>query len=107
MTTYADGVYQWGGTPVGSYGPMPYPGGRSWFVDGTNGLAGNSGRKPDDAFSTLTIALANPDLGKGDVIYVFPKRMSITSTDPVSYAETVNIDTPHISIIGAADQAPR
>ena len=101
MTTHKDGIYQWGGTPVGSYGPIPFSGGRHWFVDGTNGLAGNSGKSPDQAFSTLALALAAVD--EGDSIFVFPKTMLITSTDPLSYAETVNIDTPQISIIGVGD----
>jgi hypothetical protein len=100
MTTFGDGVYQWGGSPVGAYGPIPFSGGRSWFVDGTNGLAGNSGKSPDQAFSTLTLALAAAD--EGDTIFVFPKTMLITSTDPLSYAETVNIDVPQVSIIGTS-----
>ncbi|KKN79019.1 hypothetical protein LCGC14_0344950 [marine sediment metagenome] len=101
MTTFGDGVYQWGGSPVGMSGPEPFPSGRAWFVDGTSGLAGNSGKKPTEAFSTLTLALAAVDTG--DVIYVYPKDMVATSTDPVSYAETVSITTPQVSIVGVGN----
>ena len=98
MTTFGDGVFQYGGSPVGGAGPFPMDGGRAWFVDGTNGLSGASGKKPDDAFSTLTAALAVAD--EGDTIFVYPKTMAVTDTDPGSYAETVTISTPQINIIG-------
>ena len=103
MTTYGDGVYQYGGMPVGGYGPIPWKDGGVWFVDGDNGLAGNSGKSPSNAFNSLTNALAAPGLQEGDTIFVFPRKMAITSTDPVSYAETVIIDTPQISIIGVGN----
>ena len=100
MTTFGDGVFQYGGQPVGS-APIPKRGGRAWFVDGTNGLDGNSGKSPSDAFASIGQAVEdNPDLQEFDTVYVFPKTMAVTDTDPGSYAETVTISTPHLSLIG-------
>lgn len=100
MSVYGN-AYQWGGGPnYGTY-PIPKAGGRAWFVDGTNGLDGNSGKSPKNAFASIGQAVEdNPDLQPGDVIYVFPKTMEATDTDPESYAETFIIDTPQISLVG-------
>jgi hypothetical protein len=98
MTTFGDQVFQWGGMPVGSFGTMPLPGGRAWYVDGDNGAAGNTGKSPADAKATVTAALAVASTG--DVIFVFPRKMLATSSDPVSYAETVTITVPQVSIVG-------
>jgi hypothetical protein len=101
MSTFADGVFQYGGQPVGGNWPIPRGNGRAWFVDGTNGLDGNSGRKPSDAFASIGQAVEdNPDLEEGDVIYIFPKIVLATATDPSNYAETFIITKPHISLIG-------
>lgn len=99
MAVYGN-TYQWGGFPLPA-GPIPKYNGRAWFVDGTNGLDGNSGRSPKNAFKSIGQAVEdNPDLVPGDVIYVFPKTLDATDTDPDSYAETFIIDTPQISLIG-------
>jgi hypothetical protein len=101
MTTFGDGVFQYGGAPVASAGPFPKSDGQVWFVDGTNGLDGNSGKSPSNAFKTIAFALEdNPDLEEFDVVYVFPRTMATTDTDPVSYDETLTISTPHLSLIG-------
>lgn len=107
MTTVSDGLFQYGGAPVGTYGntPIPRPGGSVWFVDGDNGLDGNSGRKPETAFKTIGAAATstNAELKEGDTIYVFAKTYTTSATDPASYAETIIITTPQISIIGVGN----
>lgn len=98
MAVYGN-AYQWGGYPLPA-APIPKYNGRAWFVDGTNGLDGNSGRSPKNAFATVGAACDNVDLQEGDVIYVFPKTLDATDTDPDSYAETVILDTPQVAIVG-------
>jgi hypothetical protein len=99
MSVYGN-AYQWGGYPWGP-GMIPKQGGRAWFVDGTNGLDGNSGKSPKNAFASIKQAVeTNPDVQEFDTIYVFPKTMLVTSTDPLNYAETVTISTPHLNLVG-------
>lgn len=101
MTTFKDGLYQYGGVPVGTLGPVPRNGGSAWFVDGDYGLDGNSGRTPSTAFKTIAAAIEdNTEIQPGDVVYVFPRTIASTASDPVSYAETITIDTAHVSLIG-------
>jgi hypothetical protein len=104
MAVYGN-AYQWGGYPLPT-APIPKYNGRAWFVDGTNGLDGNSGRSPKNAFASIGQAVEdNPDLQEGDVIYVFPKTLDATDTDPDSYAETFILDTPQVAIIGIGSGA--
>ena len=80
MTTFADGVYQYGGMPVGvgqfaaqkvfSTNNGIQNKGRAWFVDPGYGGNGN-GRSPNTAFSTMARAFAA--IASGDVIYVIGK----------------------------------
>ncbi len=71
MTTFGDGVYQYGGIPVGG-GMLPAmaPGAKAFFVHGSLGLAGNSGLKPSEPLKTLTQAYALCTSGAGDVVYI-------------------------------------
>lgn len=101
MTTFGDQVFQYGGCPVASLGPTPRKDGQAWFVDGDYGLDGNNGRSPDTPFKTIAYAVeTNPDLKVGDTVYVFPRTIASTASDPVSYDETITIDTAHLSLIG-------
>ncbi len=76
MTTVADGLFQYGGSPVGP-GQMNVSKlftvatgvekkGRAWFVDASVGTSGN-GRSPAGAFSTMQQAFNS--LASGDIIY--------------------------------------
>ena len=59
MTTVGDQLFQFGGMPVsGIPGPMA-PNGKAFFVHGSLGLAGNSGRKPTEPLATLKIGRAH------------------------------------------------
>ena len=71
MTMYKDGVYQFGGVPIGS-GMLPAMGkeSKAIFVHGSLGGDGNNGRKPGTAVKTLTRAYALCTDGAGDVVYI-------------------------------------
>jgi hypothetical protein len=43
------------------------------------------------------------DLNEGDTVYVFPKTFTSSATDPASYAETVIIAKPQVSLIGVGN----
>lgn len=75
MTTFADGVYQFGGVPVGTnllsnkiFSTLTK--GRSWFVDPIQGAGGN-GRSPKTAFVTMQAAFNS--VASGDIIYFVGK----------------------------------
>ncbi len=56
LTNFPFGVSSYG-IPVLGSAVIPYTG-NYWFVDPVNGLDGNSGTSPSNAFATLTAALA-------------------------------------------------
>jgi hypothetical protein len=75
LTTFADGVYQYGGMPVGkdflvSKTFSTPTKGRAWFVDTSYGGNGD-GRSPKTAFSTMDAAFDH--VQSGDVIYFVGK----------------------------------
>lgn len=70
MTTYSDGVYQYGGVPVGS-ARFSSPWNTHYFVDFDNGNNGNTGLKPDRAKKTIQSAVSAAS--GGDVIYIRPR----------------------------------
>jgi hypothetical protein len=84
---------------VGAYSWDMFTGGYGsgvFFVDGDHGVDGNDGHSPDSAYATIqaavTAAAANNLIYKnGSTIYIKPKYMAATSTDPGSYAETIII----------------
>lgn len=69
MTTFADGVFQYGGMPTGPGLPVPFTG-NAWFVDPVNGSDGNSGKTVNRAFKTLYKAHAAAADGNNDVVYL-------------------------------------
>lgn len=91
MSTFPDGLYQFGGVPVSS-APEPIFG-KVWFVDATNGSDDLDGLKPTQAKKTIqaaiTAQIANTT-SLGDAIYVFPG----------SYAESLTGDLTKVQIIG-------
>lgn len=80
MTTVSDGLFQYGGQPVGGSlqlqklfsAPVdgPQSKGRAWFVDASSGVNGD-GKSPATAFSTMQRAFNA--LASGDVIYFVGK----------------------------------
>jgi len=92
MTTFADGLYQFGGMPVGQAGvPAPFTG-NWWFVDPVNGADGNSGKTPERAFSTLYQAHAKAASGNNDVVVLISDGAT-TSTARLSKALAQTIDS--------------
>ena len=71
MTTVADGLYQFGGVPVGG-GSLPAMGkeSKAFFVHGSLGGDGNDGRAPGRPLKTLTAAYGKCTDGAGDVVYI-------------------------------------
>lgn len=69
MTTFGDGLYQWGGVPVGS-ASIPTTSGNTYFVNGTTGAGsnGNSGKGLNSAWSTLEYAYSQVIDGNDDII---------------------------------------
>lgn len=75
MTTFADGVFQYGGMPVGvgietNKVFSTKTKGRAWFVDTSYGGNG-TGKSPSTAFSTMDQAFDN--VQSGDIIYFVGK----------------------------------
>ena len=71
MTTFGDGVYQYGGVPVGS-GMLPImgKGAKAFFIHGSLGADGNNGLSPSAPLKTLTTAYGLMEDGRGDVAYI-------------------------------------
>lgn len=70
---------------------IPNFNGNVWFVDGTLGNNGFEGTSADQAFKTITKALAKAGNGTGDTIYILPG----------SYNENVVVTKDYIALIGA------
>ena len=68
MTTFADGLYQYGGQPVGT--GLPPTSGNIYFVDYTNGVDSNSGygRSPTKPWKTIEYAYDQVTSNNNDVI---------------------------------------
>lgn len=85
MTTFADGLFQFGGVPVNS-GLLTSKifstatKGRAWFVD-ANATAGGNGKSPKTPFTTMAAAFSV--LGSGDIIY-FVGKVQEQLTTPVN-----------------------
>jgi len=67
MTTVADGLFQYGGMPVGPGSVLSFQTGTTFFVDPVNGADGNNGKSPQRAFATLYAAHAAMTSGNNDV----------------------------------------
>lgn len=91
MTTFADRVYELGGSPVGE--PIRPFLGRAFYADANNGSNSNDGFTPSSAKATITAGItvqtAN-STGLGDVIYVLPG----------TYAESITGTLTDVSLIG-------
>ena len=71
MSTYADGLFQYGGMPVtGGIPPLMGLNSKVFFVDPVNGADGNSGTSLGDAFATLYRAHYMMTAGRNDVCFL-------------------------------------
>ena len=87
MSTFPDGVFQYGGQPVGSF-LWASPWSKVYFVDGYNGNDAFDGLKPTQAKATIAAATARAVTG--DVIYIRPLDYSI-GHGVERYSEDVSI----------------
>jgi len=95
MSVFPDGVFQYGGEPVGGV-RFTSPWATTYFVDGDNGNAANSGLKPTLATALLTTAVAKA--GEEDIIYVRPMGASTDASDFYYYADGATITVPYASV---------
>lgn len=86
MTTVKDGLFQYGGLPVGN-GMIPITGiasdgvsaPRAFFVHGYLGNDGNSGLSPKSPLKTVTTAYGLCEDGRGDTVYILNDGTSTAS----------------------------
>jgi len=100
---YTNGPYTWDQQVTmtqGINGPIGQ--GTAFYVDGTNGAAGNNGKGWNTAMDTIQGAV---DLASaGDTVYVVAKTITDYTGDPTSYSETVTIPfaKSSLSLIGVS-----
>lgn len=94
MTTVADGLFQYGGMPVGM-GVPPFLGlgAKTFFVDPVNGSDGNPGTSIDQAFASLYRAHYMMVAGRNDVCYLISDGTT-ASTVRLSAANAVAAQGP-------------
>jgi hypothetical protein len=100
MSTFNDGLFQYGGQPVGAMFASPWSTVR--FVDYDNGKNTWDGKSPSRAKSTIQSAVTAS--GRGDVIYVRP-RAYVVGTGFSRYTEEVTtvLTQSDLSIIGTVN----
>lgn len=91
MTTFADGLYQYGGVPVGPGSILSLFTGNWYFVDPVNGSDGNSGQSPARAMATLYAAHAAMTAGQNDVCVLIGNGGTTgTARLSTALAQTIN-----------------
>ena len=106
MTTFGDGVFQYGGAPIGGALQAGIMGGgaKAFFVDAANGLAANSGLKQDDALNSVGAAYALTTDKRGDVIHFLNDGNTTGSSRESTIPLTWSNDNTHL--IGACAPVP-
>lgn len=101
MSVFPDGVFQYGGQPVGGE-KSSSPWSTVFFVDGTNGVDTLDGKSPTKAKKTIQAAVTAA--GRGDVIYVRPQAY-VVGTGFTRYEEDVTtvLAQSDLSIIGTVN----
>jgi hypothetical protein len=77
MTTFADGLYQFGGQPVGS-GLPPTPG-NVYFVNYTSGVDAGPGNSPTKPWQTIEYAYSQVTSGNDDIICLMGSATHVLS----------------------------
>lgn len=97
MTTSPDGLFQYGGQPVGALWASPWS--KVYFVDGVDGADSLDGLKPTQAKKTIGAAIAVA--ARGDVIYVRPKAYTLgTGLDRYTETASTALAQSDLTIIG-------
>lgn len=91
MTSFADGLYQFDGVPVGMQIPA---GGDHYWLDPTNGSDDNTGRTPDAAFATLAAAEDKLTAGQHDILYY------VSGSSSVSLSSALTWDKDYTHLVG-------
>jgi len=99
MSTFGDGLYQYGGVPVASAN-LGY--GKSFFVRPSTGSDSNKGSTPSQAFKTLSRALEACVSGRGDTVYLIAQGNSSASTTDYQ-SETLDWSKDLTHLIGVSD----
>lgn len=110
MSVFPDGLYQYGGQPVGPLFASPWS--KVYFVDGESGKSTNDGLRPTSALSTIQAAVTKAT--RGDVIYVRPQQYTggtgfsryteeVTVTAGASAGSATHFENADISIIGCVN----
>jgi hypothetical protein len=110
MSIAPDGLFQYGGQPVGALWASPWS--KAYFVDGEDGNTSNDGLTPGTALSTIQAAVTKAT--RGDVIYVRPQQYTggtgfsryteeVTVTAGASAGSATHFENADISIIGTVN----
>ena len=98
-SNFRNGVASYGAPVVGGSGRFTgFWRGRVWYVDGTGGSDGNSGRHPNQAFQTLQAAVTAA--GTDDTIFIRPQAVGTRYTENVVVPVTTHAG---LSIIGTGN----
>lgn len=100
MSTTNDGLYQYGGVPVGT--PFMHTG-RAFFVKPSTGSDGNDGKTPARALKTLAKALSLATANRGQCVYMIAESNTASAT--TDYQSTVldwNKDGVHLVGVGSS-----
>jgi hypothetical protein len=100
MSVFPDGLFQYGGQPVGAQWASPWSTVR--FVDAATGSTAYDGLKPTQALTLIQAAVTAS--GRGDVIYVRPQAY-VVGTGFSRYTEEVTtvLTQSDLSIIGCVN----
>lgn len=103
MTTVADGLFQYGGMPVGPVIPA-FAGGNVFFVRPSTGSNSSDGKAPNKTsssgpFKTLAKALSMCTAGNGDVVYLVAESNTAASTTDYQ-SVTLDWNKDGVSLIG-------
>jgi hypothetical protein len=110
LSTFPDGLFQYGGQPVGAMFASPWS--KVYFVDGEDGVDDFDGLSPVKAKKTIQSAVTAAT--RGDIIYVRPLQYTggtgfsryteeVTVTAGASAGSAAHFENADISIIGTVN----
>lgn len=85
MSVFADGLYQFGGSPVGPAASVIAAGGKWYWVDPANGNDNNSGLKPTEPLKLLSAAEDKCVSGKHDGVFMMGSATACTETASITW----------------------
>ena len=85
LSTFPDGLYQFGGSPVGPGSSVISAGGTWFWVDPANGNDNNSGTKPAEPLKTLAAAEDKCVTGKHDGVFMMGSATATAETASITW----------------------